>query len=107
MHELMDTLEQSSFQIILHSGTARSTAYEAFDLAVDAKFAEAKAKLDEAEEHLANAHRVQVDLIQQEAQGNPVPLNLLLVHAQDHLMTAMAEINLTAKLVRVLEARQA
>lgn len=101
-----DALEQPSFQIILHSGTARSSAFEAFDLAASGRFDEAKAKLQEAEDQLANAHRVQVDLIQREAQGDRVTPSLLLIHAQDHLMTAMTEINITARLIRVLELRQ-
>lgn len=103
----METLEQISFQIILHSGTARSTAFAAFDLAAAGDMPAARAKLAEAEAALAEAHRVQADLIQREAQGDPVAPSLLLIHAQDHLMTAMTELNLTSRLIRLLELRQA
>lgn len=103
---MTDTLEQVSFRMILHGGSARSLAYEAFELAISGDFAGAHAKLKEAEQELGASHSEQMDLIQKEAQGQGVSPNLLLIHAQDHLMTAMAEVNLVERLIRVLEVRR-
>lgn len=99
-------LEQNAMHLILHGGNARSLAYEAFDRAVDGDFTGAAGKLREAADELRRAHAEQAALIQREAAGEPVPLNLLLVHGQDHLMTAMAEVNLMERLIRVLEVRR-
>lgn len=35
------------------------------------------------------AHKAQTDLLFNEMNGNPTPVNVLLVHSQDHLMTSM------------------
>ena len=42
-----------------------------------------------ASEEISSAHRIQTDLIQEEARGNHAEISLLLVHAQDHLMNAI------------------
>ena len=89
--------------LIVHSGNARSLAYEAFELALTGESAAAAAKLQEASQEIRRAHAQQTDLIQSEAAGNGVPPNLLLVHAQDHLMTAMTEVNLIERLIRVVD----
>lgn len=102
----MVELEQTAMLLIVHSGNARSHAYEAFDLALGNDYPAAKAKLQEATAELNLAHATQTGLIQAEASGNGAPLSLLLVHAQDHLMSAMVEINLMERLIRMMEARR-
>lgn len=102
----MEGLEQASFQLIVHAGNARSLAYEAFELAAGGDFEGARAKLREAEVELGVSHREQMELIQREAAGNGVQPTLLLIHAQDHQMTAMAEVNLIERMIRVLEAKR-
>lgn len=102
----MESLEQVAFTLILHAGNARSLAFEAFDLAAGDDFAGASAKLKEAKGELGRAHQFQTSLIQSEAGGQRVEPTLLLIHAQDHLMTAMSELNLTERLIRVLELRR-
>ena len=50
---------------------------------------------------LVNAHNVQTDMLTQEAQGNHVKVDLYMVHAQDHLMTAITFIDLAKEVVAV------
>ncbi|HYG58975.1 MAG TPA: PTS lactose/cellobiose transporter subunit IIA [Symbiobacteriaceae bacterium] len=102
----MVDLEQTSMLLIIHSGNARTCAYEGFDLALAGDYAAAKAKLQEATGEISKAHAQQTSLIQNEAAGNGTPPSLLLVHAQDHLMTAMVEVNLMERLVRMMEVRR-
>lgn len=102
----MESLEQVALHLIIHSGNARSLAFEAFDLAAGGEFTAAQAKMKEAKGELGQAHQYQTGLIQAEAAGRPVTPTLLLVHAQDHLMTAMSEVNLTERLIKVLEIRR-
>ncbi|CAM4062418.1 PTS cellobiose transporter subunit IIA [Bacillus manliponensis] len=85
----MNTLETIAFHLILHGGNARSCAMEALQLAKQGEFKEAEIKLQEAENELKAAHKLQTELIQKEAGGEKTEPTLLMVHAQDHLMNAM------------------
>jgi Phosphotransferase system cellobiose-specific component IIA len=87
------------FEIILHAGNARAEAYEALAAARTGDFAKAAGHLARAEEEIGIAHRTQVDIIQREAAGEKQEISLLFVHAQDHLMTAIAEKNLISHMI--------
>lgn len=93
--------EEVIFAIILHAGNARAEAYDALKAAQTGEFDKAAEHLRQAEEEVGAAHRVQADMIQQEAQGNKVELSLLTVHAQDHLMTALSEKNLIENMIEM------
>lgn len=82
-------LEIIIIQIITHSGDAKSLLFEAIQLAKTGDLKGAEEKIVKAEEHLSLAHKEQTALIQTEAQGKPMEVTLLLVHAQDHLMNAI------------------
>lgn len=45
--------------------------------------------MEKANESLMKAHNTQTKLIQEEARGNHVEINMLMVHAQDHIMGTM------------------
>lgn len=82
-------MEELIFQLITFSGEAKSYSFEAIQLAKKGDIQLAKSHLVLASEKLTVAHRFQTQLIQQEAGGEAVPISLLLVHAQDHLMNAV------------------
>lgn len=46
-------------------------------------FEGARKHLAAADETMVKAHDAQTEMLQQEAEGNPVPVNIILVHAQD------------------------
>lgn len=79
----------AAFDLILNAGNAKSTALMAIEAARDFDFEEAERCLKEATENMRKAHQAQFDMIQQEASGNPIEVNIILVHAQDHLTMAM------------------
>jgi PTS system cellobiose-specific IIA component len=83
------TLEEISFQIILHAGNARSSSMEAIHLAKEGKFTEAGSKIKEATDEFLMAHHAQTKLLQKEMSGEGQTPTVLLIHAQDHLMTSM------------------
>lgn len=91
--------EDIIFTIILHAGNARSEAYDALRAARAGDFAAASSHLQQSEAEIAIAHRAQSDTIQQEAGGQQCMITLLAVHAQDHLMTAVAEKSLIENMV--------
>jgi cellobiose PTS system EIIA component len=96
----MDSLEVS-FQLILHSGNARSHAMEAITFAKKRNFTEAHKSLEESGKELTKAHNVQTTLLQAEASGAPPNLSILLVHAQDHLMNSITVKDLAGEMVEL------
>ncbi len=94
-------IETIIFQIIANSGDAKSLVFEAIQLAKTGSEEAALAKLTQAEEKLGAAHREQTTLIQAEAQENGVPVSLLLIHAQDHLMNAILLKDLARELIEL------
>lgn len=84
----MEGLELISFQIISAVGTARSMYIEAIGLAKEGKFQEAREMIEEGEKVFVEGHHAHAQLIQQEAAGDHVNFHLLLMHAEDQLMSA-------------------
>lgn len=84
-----DDLQVVAFEIILHSGDARSLVHEGFQLMREGKYDEAENKMEEANKKLLEAHKSQTSLLQSYASGEEVVMEVIMVHAQDHLMTTM------------------
>jgi len=105
----METMKDSTeiaMRLIAHSGDARSYAFAALELAKEKKYDEAKEKIKLAEECSVEAHKAQTDLLVQEANGERVDINVLLIHSQDHLMTSMLALELIRELVSVYEVKE-
>lgn len=98
------TKEQVSFQLILHSGNARSKLLEAlkqFRLGVEE---EAFGLMKEAQEDLQNAHDIHFQLVQKEAGGETTSFSLLLMHAEDHLMSTITIKELLGELLPIFQS---
>ncbi|MDO5079610.1 PTS lactose/cellobiose transporter subunit IIA [Streptococcus minor] len=89
--------------LIMHGGDAKGNAVEAIRCAKLGQFDQAKEYLEKANKALNVAHNSQTSLLTQEASGDSVELSLLLVHGQDHLMTALTFIDLAKEVVEVYE----
>lgn len=98
-----EKITELSFQIILHSGNARSFALEAIQLQKQGKTEEAKLRITEAENEFVSAHKFQTELIQREANGEALEVPIILVHAQDHLMTALTIKDLAQEIIEVYQ----
>lgn len=83
----MANLEEISFQLISNVGEGRSLLFEALRDAREERFEEADEKISSAEKSILKAHESHFSLIQQEASGEKVQISLLLMHAEDQLMT--------------------
>lgn len=81
--------EEIIFKLISFSGDARSYIFEAFELVTKGEYEKAEETLVKARSSIIEAHNLQTSLIQKEAQGVQNELSLLMVHAQDQLMTAL------------------
>lgn len=92
-------MEEHIFNIISHAGDARGYAYEALKAAKAGDMEKAEEKLKKAQEELDLAHNTQTKLIQAELNGDSFKASLLMIHAQDQLMTAISEKNLIEEMV--------
>ena len=97
-------MENIVMNLIVDAGSARSYAMDAIRLAKEGSFDEAGESLENADTDLARAHHTQTDLIQQAAKGESIEINLFLVHAQDHIMTAMLAKDMAAEIVELHRA---
>lgn len=84
-----EELQVIAFDIILHSGNARTLIHEAFKLLRQGETAEASQQLDKANEAILEAHKAQTNLLKEYASGQKIEMEIIMVHAQDHLMTTM------------------
>lgn len=84
-----EQIEIVAFDIILHSGSSRTMIHEAFEQMRQGEFENAENKIEESNNELLLAHKSQTGLLQQYSSGENVKMEIIMVHAQDHLMTTM------------------
>lgn len=96
-------LEEQIMKIILYSGNAKSSAFEAIYAAKEKNITLARECMEKANQELVNAHHVQTSLIQSEVRGEKTEVSLLLIHAQDHLMNAITFKDLANEFVDLYE----
>lgn len=93
--------EETIFEIILHGGNARAESYEALRAAEAGDFEASEIHMSLADREVGIAHKIQTEIIQQEVNGVKYELTVLFVHAQDHLMTAIAEKTLIESMIKL------
>ncbi len=86
----MDGQELIAFQIISSVGTATSSYIEAIQQAKAGDFEQADQLMQDGEKAFLEGHAAHTKLITAEADGKGSAITLLLVHAEDQLMTANA-----------------
>ena len=86
----MEGLELIAFPLISGVGTARSSYIEAIQEAKQGHYDKAKQLLKDGDKAFVEGHDAHTQLLQQEASGKEEPLNLLIIHAEDQLMSAEA-----------------
>ena len=62
-----------------------------------------RAPLETVLKELGHAHKTQTALIQRELNGKTIEKSLLLIHAQDHLMTAISEQKLIEHMIKLIK----
>jgi cellobiose PTS system EIIA component len=97
----VETTTEIAFQIILFAGNGKSNVMEAIQEAKKGDFAEADRLVEEAGEELGKAHSYQTQLLQKEANGEESLINVMLIHSQDHLMTAMTVRDLAIEIIEI------
>jgi PTS system cellobiose-specific IIA component len=96
-------MENNIFMIISCAGQARSFCFEALRNARKGNFDKAEECIEKAQAELLKTHNTHADMIHKEAAGEKMEVSLLLVHAEDHLMTAMFAKDLIQELVSFMK----
>ncbi|ENM5743994.1 PTS lactose/cellobiose transporter subunit IIA [Vibrio metoecus] len=91
--------EMVVMEIICNAGEARSLCYEALRLSRTKSFDLAEDKLRQAKECLNKAHLIQTQLIEEDQGEGKVSMTLVMVHAQDHLMTTILAQEMATEMV--------
>lgn len=99
----MEGIELVAFQIIAAVGTARSMYIEAVQEAKKGNFEQARALIVEGEENFIAGHHAHASLIQKEANNETVEVKLILLHAEDQLMSAESLKIVAEELIDVYE----
>ena len=84
----MEGLELIAFQIISAVGTARSCYIEAIQEAKKGNYESAEKLIKDGDEAFVEGHDAHAGLLQKEASGEGGNVNLLILHAEDQLMSA-------------------
>jgi len=96
--------EEIMTQLILHGGNARGASYEALDEAEEYHFDKARELMEEANDEFVKGHKYQTQLIQ--SQDDKAVPSFVMIHAQDHIMTAQAEMQLIKRMIKQLQIIQ-
>lgn len=81
--------QEEIMELLINAGEARSQAMMAIKFAREQKWDESEIAMKKSQQFSIAAHGIQTKLIGLDEGSGKVPLNLLMVHSQDHLMTAM------------------
>ena len=85
-----DELTMAAFNIIAYVGEARSCYISAIDLAEQGKYEEAQKAIEEGQHAFVQGHSSHQGLLTKFANDELPPMNILMTHAEDQLMSAEA-----------------
>ncbi|CAM3600644.1 PTS lactose/cellobiose transporter subunit IIA [Erysipelothrix urinaevulpis] len=94
-------MEEKSFMLMGFAGSIKALSFDSFDAALDKDYTKAHELLAEADQLIAESSKVQKEILRGEES-----LTLLMVHAQDHIMTAIESRSMIEKLVQMMEVKE-
>ncbi|WP_031542721.1 PTS lactose/cellobiose transporter subunit IIA [Mesoplasma photuris] len=99
--------EKIAFGIISSAGSAKSYAFEAISEAEDGNYDQANKLIELGREDIIKAEQVHMETISFEAQGNKLEFSILLMHAEDQMMSAQMLLEMAEKFINVYEKMEA
>lgn len=94
---------EKEFKLLLAAGDSKVSSMAAIEKAREFKFDEAKELLRKSEREMTEAHEVEKDLITEEARGINEDYGVLMMHAQDHLTTAIIFKDMAEEFLKLYE----
>lgn len=92
---------QQLMQIIIKSGNARKSILEANQYSRHGNFIKAKESLDAGEKSIIEVHQIHTQLLGEDVYNQD--LNILSVHAEDHMMTTMLLLDMAKEFKEVYQ----
>lgn len=87
MTNVKEEMQMAAFQMIATIGGAKSAYMEAIEIAKEGKTEEALNQIEEGRKMMAEAHHHHFQFVTKEANGEDLPFSLMLMHAEDQLLT--------------------
>lgn len=97
----MDDLESIIMELLVNAGAARSSALTALQCARKGDFSAAEQAMAESHKYVKLAHGIQTKLIGYDEGTGKLPVTLITVHSQDHLMNAMVIQDLATDMIEL------
>ena len=97
----MEDLETTIMELLVNAGAARSAALTALQLARKGDFTGSEKAMAESHDYVKHAHTIQTQLIGLDEGTGKLPVNLITVHSQDHLMNAMVIQDLATDMIEL------
>lgn len=100
----MDEIEKEyelAFNIIVLAGESRSLSNESMDATENFDFESSENLIKKAQEQFYECHKLHAELLTNEANGNKYDVNIIMVHAQDHLTLATMAIDNAKRLLKL------
>lgn len=94
-------LENTIMELLVHAGSARSHALMALQFARRGDFTAAEQAMSDSKIEVFQAHKIQTLLIGLDEGCGKIQINLITVHAQDHLMNAMVIQDLACDMIEI------
>lgn len=101
------TSQTAAFMMISKAGDASANYLKAFNECKKGNFEVAEELCEDARVELDEAHKIQTQIIQSEARGESFDVDVLMVHAQDHLMNAMLIRELSTHILELYKKTEA
>jgi PTS system cellobiose-specific IIA component len=102
---MKEKMQEAAFMIIACVGTAKSMYMEALGLAKKGEFKKVEKVIKKADETFAEAHQLHLEFVQKEAQGEQLPFSLILMHAEDQMLTTETLKILIIELIEIYEKK--
>lgn len=94
-------LEEQVMTLIVSAGSCRSMLMEAMRHSRRGEFEQAEQLVEQARGALHAAHAVQTKLIETDAGEGKLPVHIVMVHAQDHVMNAVLLMDLAEEMIAI------
>lgn len=99
-------MQENAMMMILYAGNANQFAFEALRKIKTKEFDQARELIKQAKQESIQSHKIQSNLLSDIANGNEVALDILMVHAQDHLMNSVLAVDIIEEMIDVFESYQ-
>ncbi|MCI1859541.1 MAG: PTS lactose/cellobiose transporter subunit IIA [Sporolactobacillus sp.] len=99
----MEGIEKIAFELISIAGTAKSYFMDALSEAKQGNFQISKQLIKKGNKYFLAGHHRHTQVVQRESNGDKIAINLLLIHAEDQLMSVETVKILSEELIELYE----